>query len=98
MTRFSSRSVLRADMRWRLLHVDQVDDEDQRLAWRDRAAGAAIAVGQVRRNHQPAAAADPHAGNAVVPAFDDAAATERKRQRVAAAPRAVELLARREGN
>src|SRR5450631_1115270 len=98
MTRFSSRSVLRADMRWRLLHVHKIDDEDQRLARRDRATSTTISVGQVRRNDQPATSADPHAGDAVVPAFDDPAAAERKRQRVAAAPRAVELLPRRVSN
>ena len=48
--------------------LDQVDDEDQRLARLDHAAGAAVPVGQVRRDDQLPAAADLHAGHARVPA------------------------------
>ena len=41
--------------------VDQVHHEDQRLAGLDDAAGAAVAVREVRRDDEPAAAADLHA-------------------------------------
>ena len=41
--------------------AEQVDHEDQRLARLDRAAGAAVAVPEVRRDHELAAAADLHA-------------------------------------
>ena len=51
-----------------LADVDQVDHEDQRLARPDHAAGAAVAVRQVRRDDQLAAAADLHPGDALVPA------------------------------
>ena len=39
---------------------DQVADEDQGLTGGDDVAGAAVAVGQVRRDHELAAATDPH--------------------------------------
>ena len=42
-------------------HADEVDDEDQRLARADDAAGAAVAVREVRRDDEPAATADLHA-------------------------------------
>src|SRR5205085_4491370 len=79
-------------------NVDEVDDEDQRLPRRDRPAGTSIPVGQVRRYHQPATPTHPHTGDPVVPALDHAAATKGERQRVAAAPRTVELLPRGEGD
>src|SRR5436305_12868175 len=49
--------------RTRSADADQVDDEDEGLPRLDDTAGAAVAVGLVRRDGQPAAATDPHRGN-----------------------------------
>ena len=54
---------------------------------------AAVAVAEVRRDDEPAAAADLHARHALVPAGDDLAGAERERERLAAVPGGVELLA-----
>src|SRR4051794_36462533 len=53
-----------------LPHADEVDHEDEGRARLDHTTGAALAVGLVRRDGQPTAAADPHAGDALVPALD----------------------------
>src|SRR5690606_210754 len=71
--------------------AEQVDDEDQRLA-REAVAGARRAVRQVRRHDELAAPADLHAGDALLPARDEAA--QREVDRLPAVPRGVELLAR----
>src|SRR5436305_2452913 len=76
----------------RLPDADEVDDEDEGGAGLDDAARAALAVGLVRRDGQPAAAADLHAGDALVPALDDHADAEPELQRVTAVPGGVELL------
>ena len=76
-----------------LRHADQIDDEDQRLVRPDHPAGAALAVGQHRRDRDPPPAADLHAGHALVPARDHLALAEPELERVAAVPRGVELLA-----
>ena len=55
----------------RQLNLHQLDVEHQRRVRRDHAARAARAVAHVRRNHQPALAADLHADHAFVPALDD---------------------------
>ena len=60
---------------------------------RDDAAGAAVAVPEVRRDDQAAAAADPHAGDARVPAGDHLAGAQAEAELLAAVPRGVELLA-----
>src|SRR5450755_1931468 len=52
----------------------------------------------MRRDHQPAPAADSHADNPLVPALDHSTPAEGERQRVAPVPRAVELLPSREGD
>src|SRR3954469_8172039 len=75
-----------------LADADQVDDEHQGRAGLDDAAGAALAVGLVRGDGQPAPSADLHAGDALVPALDDHADAEAELQRVAAVPGGVELL------
>ena len=62
------------------------------------AAGAAVAVPEVRRDHELAAAADLHALHALVPAGDDLADAEPELQRRAAVVRRVELLAGRVGD
>jgi len=73
--------------------VEQVDDEDERLARLDDAAGAAVAVAQVRRDGQLPAAADAHPGHAPVPAGDDLPPAQPEAERVVAAPGRVELAA-----
>src|SRR5690606_41712258 len=73
----------------------EVDDEDGGLAGLDGGARAGVAVGQVRRDDELAAAADLHAGDAHVPALDDAAAAELEVEGGAAVPGRVELLAGR---
>src|SRR4051812_41726641 len=86
----------RGATRWvRSGDVDQVDDEDQGLAALDRRAGPPVAVAQVRRDDDLAAAADPHAQQALVPAGDDLADAELEAQRLTAVPGRVELLAGR---
>src|SRR4051794_8499510 len=77
---------------WRLLHADQVNHEDESLARLDHAARAPVAVPQVRRNRQLAAATDLHAGDALVPPRDHTATAERERERLAPVPGRVELL------
>src|SRR5581483_7544419 len=66
--------------------------EDERLAGLDRAAGAPVAIAQVRRDDELAPTADLHAGHALVPARDDPAAAEREAEGLAAVPAGVELL------
>ena len=77
--------------------LEQVDHEDQRLAGLDHPAGAAVAVAQVRRDHELPAAADLHALHAGVPALDDLADAEPELQRLAPVVRRVELLAASSG-
>src|SRR5215203_6391309 len=74
-------------------HADEVDHEDQGGAGLDDAARAALAVGLVRGDGEPAAAADLHADDALVPALDDHADADAELQRVPAVPGGVELLA-----
>src|SRR5687767_10191062 len=76
-----------------LPHAHQVHDEHERRPGLDDAARAAVAVGLVRGDGQPAAAADLHPGDALVPALDDHADAQPELQGVAAVPRRVELLA-----
>src|SRR5581483_7431614 len=76
-------------------NAEQVHHEDQRLARLDDRRGAAVAVGEVRRDGQLTAAADLHPGHAAVPARDDPALAERELERGVAVPGGVELLAGR---
>src|SRR5262249_25447634 len=76
-----------------LSNLQQFDVEDERGVGRDVAAGAAGAVGELRRDDQRARAADFHPGHALVPAGDDAAGAELEVERLAVIARAVELLA-----
>src|SRR3954454_3729197 len=71
---------------------DEVDHEDQRLVGTDHAARPALAVGEVRRDRDAAAAADLHPRDALVPARDDLSLAEAELERVASIPRSVELL------
>src|SRR4051812_44888093 len=81
MVRLSRRSVLRADMGDSRMvgsaDVDEVHDEDERLARSDRTTRAAVAVREVRRDDQLTSTADLHADDALVPARDDAAGSQR---------------------
>src|SRR5512133_478644 len=90
-----ARRRLRRRARRRLAHAHEVHDEDERLVGADDAAGAALAVGQVRRDRDAPPAADLHAGHALVPSGDDLALAELELEGVAAVPRGVELVARR---
>src|SRR6478735_151387 len=87
MVRLSRRSVLRADIGDSRVagsaDVDEVHDEDERLAGSDRTTRAAVAVREVRRDDELAAAADLHADDALVPAGDDATGAEGEVERVA---------------
>src|SRR4051812_36768615 len=65
-----------------LADADEVDDEDQRRARLDDAARAPLAVGLVRRDGEPATAADLHAGDPLVPALDDHPDAQAELQRV----------------
>src|SRR5262245_13740810 len=74
------------------LDREQLDVEDQRRVRRDDAvARAAAAIGERRRDDETALAADLHARDALFPAPDHAPAAKRKRKRLAAVARAVEL-------
>src|SRR5690606_37613810 len=59
----------------------------------DDPAGALAAVSEVGRDHDPAAAADAHAGHPLVPALDDLPGPEAEAERLAPVPGGVELLA-----
>ena len=73
-----------------LASAQQVDDEDQRLA-RQPVPAARGPVRLRRRDDELAPAADLHAGDAVLPALDQAA--QRELDRLVARPGTVELLA-----
>src|SRR5690242_438927 len=74
---------------------NQVADEDEGLAGRDRVPGPPVAVGQIGRDDQLAAAADLHALDALVPARDDPPGAEPERERLTPVPARVEFLAGR---
>src|SRR3954452_14653619 len=75
-------------------YAGQVDHEDERRVGRDGGRLTLGAVGELGRNDQLTAAADPHSLHAGVPAGDHLAAPELELERLrAAAPRRVELLA-----
>src|SRR5438067_10584822 len=77
-----------------LLHLDERAVEHQIGVGRNGAAGAALAVAELGRDVQLAAAADLHALDALVPALDDHADAEGKLDRLVAIEGAVELLLR----
>src|SRR5688500_7912896 len=74
-----------------LLHIQQLDFENQRRIRRNHPAGAPRAIAELGRDDEQALASDLHAGHALVPALDHPAASQGKRERPAPA-RAVELL------
>src|SRR5215475_8152085 len=76
-----------------LLDLQQLNVEVQFRVGRDDVAGAAGAVAEFGRDDELARAANFHAGDAFVPALDDLAGAERKRERLAAVFAAVEFLA-----
>src|SRR6185312_11496004 len=77
----------------RLFHGQELDVEHQRRVRWDDAAGAGRAVAERGRDDQGALAADLHRSDALVPALDDAAAADRKLERLVAVMRTVEFLA-----
>src|SRR3712207_6805304 len=79
--------------RFRSADTHEVDDEHERGAGLDDAARAALAVGLVRGDGEPAPSADLHPDDPLVPALDDHAHADAELQRVAAVPGGVELLA-----
>src|SRR5262249_2943046 len=76
-----------------LFHREQLDIEHQRRVWRDHPACAARAIAERGRNDECALAADLHRGDALVPAGDDLALTDRKLERFVAIDGRVEFLA-----
>src|SRR5436190_24327755 len=87
-TRMPSRSRLIS----RGVDCEQLHLEDQRRARRHHAAGAPVAVAEMRRDDELALAAHAHRADAFVPAFDDASLADREHQGLAAIDRRVELL------
>src|SRR5438477_9545381 len=76
----------------RLADLQEIDDEHERLAGLDVPARTAIAVAEPRWDGEPAAAADLHPRDALIPALDDPTRAELERERAAAIPGRVELL------
>src|SRR4051812_32608252 len=66
----------------RSTQAEKVDHEHESFVRADDPARAALAVGQSRGDHDAPAAADAHAGHAVVPALDDLALAEAEGERV----------------
>src|SRR5207244_256936 len=64
-----------------LLHVDQLDVEDQRGVGRDHARRAALAVAERGRDGELALAPHLHPGDALVPALDDVGRADLERER-----------------
>src|SRR5215204_4733130 len=75
------------------LQAEQLDIEDQRGVWRDRAASAARAIAETGRDDERALATNLHARHALVPTLDDPALADRKLERLVAIDRGVEFLA-----
>ena len=80
-------------MRRRSFNRNQIDIEDQGRTRRDDAARTVIAIGKIRGNDEPAALADLHSRNTLVPTLDDRARAKRKFERPAGIARTIELLA-----
>src|SRR6478672_7932866 len=79
--------------RRRSADCEQVDHEHERLMGLDHPARTARPVRHGAGNRQPAAAADAHPGDALVPARNDLPLSELELERPAAVPRCVELVA-----
>jgi hypothetical protein len=71
------RNVVSANLRLGAAsaNADQVHDEDEGLVRSDHPAGAALAVGEHRRDRDPPTTANPHSGHTLIPAGDDLALT-----------------------
>jgi uncharacterized protein with von Willebrand factor type A (vWA) domain len=72
---FDARDT-RQEQSYRLLHVRQLDVEDELGVGRNDAARAPGAIAQLRRDNQATLAADAHPGDALVPALDDLAGAQ----------------------
>jgi hypothetical protein len=72
------------------MHAQQLHVEDERGGRGNHTARTARAVAHARRDDEPPLPADTHPGDALVPSLDDAPATQRKRERLAAVARAIE--------
>src|SRR5438552_13103319 len=55
----------------RLADLQEIDDEDERLAGLDVPTRTAVAVAETRWDGEPAAAADLHSGDTLIPSLDD---------------------------
>src|SRR5262249_25131016 len=75
-----------------LLHVEEFHVEYERRVRRNRTAGAARAVSELRRDHERPLAADFHASNALIPALDHLSRAEPELERIVAVAGAVEFL------
>src|SRR5215469_7679161 len=92
------RSLLPCNQTWggrALLHIHQLNIEDQCGVRRDHAGIPFLPVSQIGRNAKLTFAAHFHSGDAFIPAFDHVARPDAKRER-RAAHRAVELFSGRE--
>src|SRR5438874_3951187 len=87
MTRMPSRSRLILGG----VDREQLHLEDQRRPRRNDAARAAVAVAEMRRDHELALATDTHRADAFVPSLDDTSLPDRKHERLAAIHGRVEL-------
>src|SRR5258706_4917977 len=76
-----------------LFGIKEFHVEQQRRVRRDRAAGAAGAVSELRRDDERPLAADLHAREALIPALNHLAGAELELEWVVAIAGAVELLA-----
>src|SRR5258708_25424297 len=80
--------------RWnRLLHLEQLDVEDQRGVGRDDAGGAPRAVAHGRRDDQAPLPADAHADHTAIPPLNHLPSAQAKLEWLAAVARGVELCA-----
>src|SRR3954454_12316143 len=88
MSRFMSRSLLRADMVSILpgsaADPKHIDDEDQRGSTRDVGRRTLVAVPELRRDDEHDPAAGLHAHEPLDPAVDEAALGQRERRRLPA--------------
>ena len=81
----------RREVGTRLLHAEKLHVEDERRIGRNGLARALGSVRQPGRNDEPSLAADPHAFDALIPAWNDVALSQGERERFVAVARRIEL-------